>query len=113
MNQNEQPSEVQSPTGVAAFVCLVSLAFLLSVARPAVSLLQVWWAELMVYALIPISVAFIILYRTRWHREMAKATRTLFLIWLSCIIFAAVLMLIGVVLISASVFFYRFTAFKD
>jgi hypothetical protein len=111
LNQNEQPSEVQSPIGIALFVCFVSLAFIYLTARPAVSRLQVWWAELLVYALIPILVTFIILDRSCWHREMARVARTLFLILLSGIIFGGVLIANGVIIILAFVFFYRFTAF--
>lgn len=111
MSQNEQPSEVQSPIGVASFVCFVSLAFVYLTARPVVSRLQVWWAELLVYAFIPILATFIILYRSCWHREMARVARTPFLIWLSCVIFGGVTIFIGIIIILAFVFFYRFTAF--
>ena len=105
-NNNGQPSEIQSPIGVSSFVCFVSLAFICWVARHAVWLLQVWWAELLVYALIPISVTFIILYRSCWHREITGAARTLLLILLSCIIFAGVFTATGIIIILASMVYY-------
>jgi hypothetical protein len=108
MNHNDQPSEIQSPVGLSAFVCFVALAFIYWVARPAVKLLEVGWAELLVYAIIPISVTFITLYRSCWHREVTGAARTLSLIFLSCLIFGGVLVAVVIIIILASLVYSRF-----
>ncbi|MGA9452409.1 MAG: hypothetical protein WBW41_13820 [Verrucomicrobiia bacterium] len=104
MNHSDQPSEFQLPIGVASFACLVCFAFIYLVARPAVLLLEVWWAEWLAYALIPVSVAFIILYRSCWHPEMVRAARTSCLVLLSCIIFCSDLVFIGILIATLCVF---------
>jgi hypothetical protein len=108
MNHSDQPSEALSPVGVSSFACFVSMVFVYWVDWPAISLLQVWWAELLVYALIPILVTFIILNRSCWHREIAGAARTLSLILLSCIIFVGDLMAVVIFIILAFLVYSRF-----
>lgn len=105
MDDNEQTPEVQSPLQrvivIASIACFVSLTFIYWVARPAVELLEVRWVELLVYAIIPISVTFIILYRSCWHREITGAARTCSLLLLSCIILGGELIAIGFMLCMA------------
>ena len=98
MNHSDQPSEIQSPIGVAAFACLVCFAFFYWYAEPAVKVLDVLWAKLLVYALIPILVTFIILYCSGWHREIVGPTRTCSLLLLSFAILVGVLFAIGAML---------------
>jgi hypothetical protein len=102
MNDNEQTPEVQSSFQraivIASIACFVSLIFFYWVARPAVELLEVRWVELLVYAIIPISVTFIILYRSSWHREIIGAARTCSLLLLSCIFLGGELIAIGFML---------------
>ena len=95
MTQNDQPAEFQSPIGAASFACLVCLAFIYWLTRPAVMRLGIWWEELVVYALVPVSVTFVILYRSQWHRELARAARASWLVLLSCVIFCSDLLIIG------------------
>jgi hypothetical protein len=99
MDDNEQTAEVLSPSQrslvVASIACFVSLTFLCWVARPAVELLQVRWIELLVYAIIPITVTFIMLYRSCWHREITGAARTCSLLLLSCLILGGELIAAG------------------
>jgi hypothetical protein len=106
MDDNEQTPEVQSPFQramvMASIACFVSLIFFYWVARPAVVRLEVRWAELLVYAIIPISVTFIILYRSCWHREITGAARTCSLLLLSCIILGGELIAIGFMFCMAS-----------
>jgi hypothetical protein len=94
-----QPSEFQFPLprdiGIASFACFVSLILIYWVTRPVVELFNIWWAELLVYGIIPTSAAFIILYRSSWHREMTGAARTGSLLLLSCVIFGCSLIVIG------------------
>ena len=104
MNQSEPSSEVQSPIAIASFACLVCFVVIVLAARPVVVLVAVWWAELLVYALIPVMVSFIILYRSCWHPEITGVVRTCSLLMLSCAIFVGVLFAIGIMLCAACVF---------
>jgi len=51
---------------------------------------QFWWEELLVCTTIPILLAFIALYRTAWHHELRRTTRTLLVALTSCAVFGAV-----------------------
>ena len=104
LRAGEAASEASSPVGVALFTCLVCIGFIFWAVRPVVTLLGVWWAELLVCALIPISVTFIILYRSSWHREITGAARTSLLLLLSCVIFCCALFAIGAMLFIGCVF---------
>jgi hypothetical protein len=95
LNESEPPSEVQSPIVIAWFVCFVCFVFIIWAARPAVRLLGIWWIELSIYVLIPITATFIVLYRSCWHREITGVARTCSLLPLSCAIFGSVLFAIG------------------
>jgi hypothetical protein len=90
MDDDEQTPEVQSPLQrtfvMASIACFASLTVFYWGARRAVELIEVRWVEWLVYAVIPISVTFIILYRSCWHREITGAARTCSLLLLSCII---------------------------
>jgi hypothetical protein len=102
MDDNEQTPEVQSPLQrdmiVASFGCFVSLIFFYLVARAAVALFEDWWIKLLAYAIIPLSVTFIILYRSCWHREIVGVARTLSLLLISCVILVGEFCAIGVML---------------
>ena len=102
MNDDEHAPGIQSPLQrdmvIASIACFVSLLVFYSVARPAVELLEVFWEELLAYAVIPMAVTFIILYRSCWHREIVGAARTGCLLLISCIILFGVLFGIGVMI---------------
>ncbi|MGA2243837.1 MAG: hypothetical protein ABSH48_02465 [Verrucomicrobiota bacterium] len=102
LNHCDQPPEAQSPILSAAAAALISFVLVCCLDSHFVSSLRLWWAELLVYAAIPIMLAFIILYRSSWHQEMRRATRTLLLALMSCTIFgaAAIAVAITVVVIS-------------
>jgi len=112
MNPDEQPPEVHSPLqraiAFAAFGCLVSLALVIWVARPAIELLDVWWAELLAYAFIPILIVFTVLYRSDWRREMTVLGRLGSLTLLSGIIFGGALIALLFITILASVVYSTF-----
>ena len=91
MNNDEQPPKLQPPYGIAIIASIFSLMFVHFVFRSAIAWLEVWWAELLAYALIPVSVIFAIIYRSHWRRELTGAMRTLSVVALSGIIFAGVL----------------------
>jgi hypothetical protein len=108
MNESEQIPEVQSFSKraiiIASSVCFASSICFYWIARPAVSQLQVLWMELLVYAIIPISVTFIVLYRSYWHREITGVARTCSLLLLSCIILAGEIIAIVILLCLLAIF---------
>jgi hypothetical protein len=110
LRPSEAPSEVSSPVGIALIACIVCSVLIFWAAGPVVVSLHVWWAELLVYALIPILVTFIILYRSDWHQEITGAARTSLLLLLSCIIFCCALIAMGVMLILGCVLTLGFKA---
>ena len=61
------------------------------VARRVVERLENGWLQLLVYAFVPMTIAFVILYRSDWHPEITGAARTCSLLFLSVIIFIGVL----------------------
>ena len=94
MNENDSIPEVQQPfpeephplqriITIAAVACFASALGFYLISRHEVAQLQVWWAELMVYAVVPVAVTFVVLYRSGWHREITGAARTCSLLVLS------------------------------
>jgi hypothetical protein len=102
MDDNEQKTEVQPSSEqfvvIASIARLVSSLFSYWIARRAVELLEARWVQWLVYAIIPIIVTFIILYRSCWHSEITGAARTCSLLLLSSIILIGMLFVIGIML---------------
>lgn len=71
---------------IGSLACFVSAMGFYGVAHFFVSRLQVWWMEALIYTLVPLSVTFVVLYRSCWHREISGAQRTSRLLALSCAI---------------------------
>jgi len=108
MDQTEPSTEIQSrvsPGGIIApFACLACSAYLLCVVSPAVELLGVGWAELLVYTFIPIALTFTILHGSDIHREMTRVARASFLFLVSCLIFGGTFLFMGVLVFCACAF---------
>jgi hypothetical protein len=108
MDEIEPLPEVRSPLhrviAIASTASFVSLIFSFVAARWVVSQLQGWWVQLLVYAVIPVAVAFVILYRSCWHREIKGAARTCSLLLVSCAILAGDVIAVGAVICAAVVF---------
>jgi len=104
MEENDQPAEVRLPVGMAAIACIVCFAFVFGATKSAVVRLGVWWVELLIYALIPIAVSFVILYRSHWHLEMARVARTSRLILLSCLIFCSEFLFFALLITAMCIF---------
>lgn len=108
MSITEPSNEIQSPVSpggiVATLACLASSVYLLCVVSPAVELLGAWWAELMVYTLLPIALTFTILHGSDIHREMTSVTRTCFLLLASCLIFGGTFLFMGALVFCACAF---------
>ncbi len=106
-HSDDRASAVKSPIGFSAWVCLLCLGLTYWAARPLVGLLE-GRAILLVYAVLPVSVTFVSLYRGGWHREIAGVPRTLALIFLSAIIFVGVLVASLILLILGALVYSRF-----
>ncbi|HYA79027.1 MAG TPA: hypothetical protein VED19_00795 [Candidatus Nitrosopolaris sp.] len=108
MDPTEPSTEVQSPAQravvIATFACLACSAYLFWVISPAVESLGAWWAEWLVYTLLPIVLTFTILHGSDFHREMAEAARMSFLFLISCLIFSGTFFFMGVLVFCACAF---------
>jgi hypothetical protein len=71
---------------IGSLACLVSALAFYGVAHSFVSRLQVWWMEALIFVLVPLSVTFVVLYRSCWHPDITGASRTSRLLLLSCAI---------------------------
>jgi hypothetical protein len=104
MNDLATPVPVSSPFGLAAFICLAVFGLIYWVTRPLVTRIGIGWVEFLAYALLPLVVTFTILYRSAWHREMTRLTRTGYLMLTSGLILCSDLVLIGILLATLSIF---------
>lgn len=83
---------------MAGVACLLCLLLIYLVTRPLIWLLQARWAVwplFTLWTLIPVSVAFAILYRSDWHREWPRVRRIFSMILSSCIIVGVDLLVLG------------------
>jgi hypothetical protein len=101
MNPTERATEVQSPAQragiIAALACLACVIYLFAVGAPAMEVLQMRWAGLLVCTLFPMTLTFTILYGSCIHREMSRAARTLFLLLVSLLIFGGACLSVGII----------------
>jgi hypothetical protein len=105
MNSNPNASEL--PIRKAGLVCLVCLPIIYLATRPMVWVLHAEWVGWLLaplFTLLPMSVSFIILYSSLWHREWPGPKRILSLILVSAIILCVVLFIMGVILVIGSFF---------
>jgi hypothetical protein len=97
MNRNERTDENVPLFFTAGLACLICLPIIYLVTRPVVWWIRAPWTEWLLaplFTLIPLSVVFIILYFSAWHREWTRATRILSTALSSCVIFGVDLLLI-------------------
>lgn len=93
----EREAEGALPLGKAALASLVCLIVVYSLTCRYVSLLSTPWAELLLYSLIPLAVAFRILYHSHWHNEQRKASRCGSVALLSLVALGGALLSIGII----------------
>ena len=114
MDENKQTAKIQSPlTRVMVFAtvtCLISLILSYGAFAGVISNFKDWWAQLLVYATVPVFLTFFILYRSCWHPEITGAPRTCSLLLLSCAILVGDIVAVGVMLCLA-IAFIGFIAF--
>ena len=108
LNHNDRPAEAQSPVQASVVAALVSFIAICWLDGRAVSLLGVWWAELLAYAFVPVVLAFIILYRSSWHQQESDVARALRAGFWSFIIFFGVVIGIGVAMVLVSLLYYAY-----
>jgi hypothetical protein len=83
---------------IASLACFFTLMFLYCAARPAASPFHIWWIELPACTFIPVAVAYLVLYRSGWRREIAGAARACSVLRLSCLILGGELLAVGILL---------------
>ena len=108
LHHNDPLTETESPVRNAVVVSVLSFIFIYSMDNRVVSLLGVWWEEFLVYALVPVVLAFFILYRSAWHREIKRVLRTPLAACLSCLIVGSTIVAAGIALLLAVMVYYCF-----
>jgi hypothetical protein len=107
MNLN-QPSETQSRAQreavLAAFACLGCSGLMFGIVTPALQRLHLGWAESPVCVLLPLGLTFVLLYGSSIHREMAKLTRSAYLLLVSVMIFTGTALFFGAIAFFATAF---------
>jgi len=102
-------AKIESPITFSSFACAACLFLCNWIARPIASQLAVGWTLFfLLYAVIPISATFFILYRSCWHQKITGVARTVSLILLSCAIFLGVLIISMIVLTLGLMVFLTF-----
>ena len=109
LNHSRRAPEAQSPVSTSAFAALISFAFIYWLDGREVSALGIWWAETLIYSFIPILLAFIILYRSSWHQDMARSGRAILLAFVSCLILPGALIAAMIAFGLAVVGYYCFS----
>jgi hypothetical protein len=108
LNHNDRPTQAQSPIGAAWAAALFSFIVIYWLDGQVVSSLRVWWEQLLVYGMVPMLLAFIILYRSCWHREFTNAARNPLLVLMSFFIFGGVLITVGLAMGLICVIYYAY-----
>jgi hypothetical protein len=102
METTEHIEKVEPPIGLAGGVCALCLVATFLAISIISRFMDIRWMNWFFAVSIPLSVTFVVLYRSSWHREQSKMTRILSMILSACIIYTVVLVIeaFGVVLAS-------------
>ena len=101
MDCNGHTDENKPPILIAGLACLFSLPIIYFATRPLIWVVHAAWMQwlfALLFTLLPMSMAFTVLYRSVWHREWHGLKRILSLILMSGMIFCAALFIIAVML---------------
>jgi hypothetical protein len=101
MDDNEIMDGKAPPYLIAGLVCLLCLPVIYLATRPLIWLLHarwVVWPLFTLWTLVPIAAAFVVLYRSTWHRDWPKNQRFFSMIFSSCVIFGVDLLLVVMLL---------------
>src|ERR1700733_8075012 len=102
MDDNEIVDGKVPPFLAAGVVCLLCLPIIFLGTRPLIWLLHARgavWPLFTLWTLVPVSAAFVVLYRSAWHREWSRSRRVYSMIFSSCVIFGVDL-LVAVMLLA-------------
>jgi hypothetical protein len=105
MSRNEI-DENSSPMLIAGLACFLSLPVVYLTTRPVVWLFSapwVAWLELGIFALAPVTVTSMVLYRCAWHDDRPRTRRILSTIFFACAIFGMVLFLLSAIALVACI----------
>ncbi len=104
MSRNGQMDDNMPLFLTAGLACLFCVPAIYLATRPVVWLLQAQWLAWVLpglFILTPLSVTFIILYRSGWHEERPKFRRILSTTFSSCVILGVDLLAMGAVVAAA------------
>lgn len=104
MSNNEQPEASRPPIGIAGISCFGCLPVVYLATRPFIGFLDKWGIQWLLYTSIPILIAFIVLYRSSWHRELPTVTRILSMLLSAVIIFTVALLFVGLLMAGICIF---------
>jgi hypothetical protein len=82
----------------AGLGCLLCVPIIYMATRPVIWLLHSQWTVwplMSLFVLVPLSVTFIILYRSGWHEEQPRYWRIVSTLFSSCVIFGVDLLAVG------------------
>ena len=100
VNDNHQLMQVEFPskraTVVASLICFFVLIGSYWLESPLVAMVEERWARFLVYAILPVAITFIVLYRGGWHSEITGLARTCVLVVVSWVILAGVVLVVGI-----------------
>ena len=89
---------------IAGLACLFCVPVIYLATRPVIWLLHAQWIAWLLmglFVLVPLSVTFIILYRSGWHEERPTFRRILSTAFSSCLIFGVDLLAVGALIAAA------------
>ena len=98
LNRGEPETDGQPPVGLSILAGLVCYAPVFAAGRPAEALFGTGWIELLHYPLLPVTVTFMILYRSCWHPEITGVPRTCSLLLISGLVFCGIFLATGMML---------------
>ena len=103
MDELEQTEKNDPPIGVAGFACLDCFALTWWLASFASRHFNIAWTVWPLSIASSLAVTFSILYRSKWHRELATFTRVLSMLLSAAIIFAVVFFVGGLVFVGVCI----------
>jgi hypothetical protein len=104
MNANDQTNERTPPVVLAALGALLCLPIIRLVTSPMGRFVNIHVAEWLMFGsfvIIPTAVAFVILYRSSWHREYSVLRRIVSVLLSSCAVYCVDLLIAGALLLIA------------
>jgi hypothetical protein len=102
------PANYLSPVDVSALACLLTLALAAFAGLPILSLLDLAWAQPLVFTLLPLGVTFVVLHHSCWHQEMVRTPRTLMVSLYSILILGGVMIAAAAALVLGAMAYMTF-----